>query len=67
MCVSLAVWCSAWCRSVVTKEIVNVEVAPFKNYSILNVTGGYSYHMNEVGCDVCVDMHVGPMSCSICV
>jgi hypothetical protein len=51
-----AVWCgvvlSMWCRSVVTKEIVNVEVAPFKNHSILNVTGGYSYHMNEVGWDV---------------
>jgi hypothetical protein len=47
---------------VVSKEMVNVEVAPFKTFSILNVTGGYSYHMNEVGCGV---VRCGVMWCDV--
>ena len=35
-------------RSVLTKELVNVEIAPHQTFSVLNVTGGYSYHFNEV-------------------
>ena len=33
--------------SVVSKELFNVEIAPGGVHSILNVTGGYSYHFNN--------------------
>ena len=34
-------------RSVLTKQIINIEIAPNKTYNILNVSGD-SCHFNEV-------------------